>query len=254
MKHRREQRIPKVLRVKVRGVDRNGNSFVQKAHTIDISRCGARLDSLGCLRGPGETIQVQRGWKKAGFRVVWTGQIGLPEQDQVGIRCLEPSNYIWGVALPPPRSDNYRIPRQEAPETEAAPQAWAVPPSTGIERSTGKRRSLRRSMRLDLQVAVGVRWITSDGTPQEKDAATLVVNDYGCLVPLKAAMIEGMNLELVNRTNKEVRRGKVIWCGAVNLEGRHEVGIELEEPDPQFWGPQYAKAMLTQNLSDSWIG
>ncbi len=70
MKQRREQRIAKALRVKARGVDRDGNSFVQKIHTIDISRSGARLASMGCLRSPGETIEVKRGWRKARFRAV----------------------------------------------------------------------------------------------------------------------------------------------------------------------------------------
>ncbi len=60
MKQRREQRIAKALQVKARGVDRDGNSFVQKIHTIDISRSGARLASMGCVRGPGETIEVSR--------------------------------------------------------------------------------------------------------------------------------------------------------------------------------------------------
>ena len=46
MKQRREQRIAKALQVKARGVDRDGNSFVQKIHTIDISRSGAVSGAL----------------------------------------------------------------------------------------------------------------------------------------------------------------------------------------------------------------
>ncbi len=60
MKQRREQRIATALLVKARGVVRDGISFVQKIHTIDISRSGARLASMGCVRGPGETIEVSR--------------------------------------------------------------------------------------------------------------------------------------------------------------------------------------------------
>ncbi len=41
-----------------------------------ISRSGARLASMGCLRGPGETIEVKRGWRKARFQVVWVAGDG----------------------------------------------------------------------------------------------------------------------------------------------------------------------------------
>ena len=98
--NRQEWRIAKILPVWVRGVDRNGNRFIQSAHTIDVSRSGARLDGVGCLTRPGEIIEVRRGWQRARFRVVWTGQIGTPQANQIGICCLEPNKCIWGVPLP----------------------------------------------------------------------------------------------------------------------------------------------------------
>lgn len=95
--NRREYRIAKALRVKVRGLDRKGNPFVQNAHAIDLSRNGARLEGVGYLTWPGETIEVRRRWRWARFRVVWVGQIGTPQANQVGIICLEPSKNIWGM-------------------------------------------------------------------------------------------------------------------------------------------------------------
>ncbi len=95
MQQRREQRSAKALRVKTRGVDRNGNPFTQKIHTIDISRSGARLDSMGFLRATGETIEAKRGWRKARFRVVWVGEIGTPHDNQIGISSLEPGKDLW---------------------------------------------------------------------------------------------------------------------------------------------------------------
>ncbi len=91
-----EERIAKELRVWVRGADHNGNPFVQSAQTIDISQHGARLDGVGYLTGPGRTIEVKRGWRKARFRVVWTGQMGTPQANQIGVCCLERNKYIWG--------------------------------------------------------------------------------------------------------------------------------------------------------------
>jgi hypothetical protein len=95
----RKARKAQTLQVWVRGIDRTGNPFVQSAHTIDIGKDGARLDGIGYLTGPGEVIQVKRGWRKARFRVVWIGQIGTPEANQIGICCLEDNKDIWRVPI-----------------------------------------------------------------------------------------------------------------------------------------------------------
>jgi hypothetical protein len=95
----RKARLAKTIQVWVRGVDRSGNPFVQSAHTIDIGKSGARLDGLGYLTGPGEIVQVKRGWRKARFRVVWIGQLGSAEANQVGICCVEPDKDIWRVPI-----------------------------------------------------------------------------------------------------------------------------------------------------------
>ena len=68
MTQRPSVRISKALRVKVRGVDRNGQPFVQTARTKDISPKGARIEGLTCLHSAGQVIEVQRWWKRARFR------------------------------------------------------------------------------------------------------------------------------------------------------------------------------------------
>jgi hypothetical protein len=101
----RKARMSKTIQVWVRGTDRSGNPFVQSAHTIDIGRSGARLDGVGYLTGPGEIVQVKRGWRKAQFRVIWIGQLGTPEANQVGVCCLEGDKDIWRVPLPESETD-----------------------------------------------------------------------------------------------------------------------------------------------------
>lgn len=96
-KIRRESRNPQSLRVWVRGVDLNGNAFRQSAHSLDISRSGARLEGIGLLTLPGTTIEVRHHWRKALFRVVWTGKRGTVEANQVGILCLEPGKNVWNL-------------------------------------------------------------------------------------------------------------------------------------------------------------
>ena len=98
--NRRESRIAKQIRVKVQGTDRNGNSFVQNTYAVDISRHGARLEGIGMLTWPGETIVLKRRLRSARFRVVWVGEVGTPQVNQAGILALEPNSNVWGVTLP----------------------------------------------------------------------------------------------------------------------------------------------------------
>ena len=103
-KRAKELRALEAHRVWVRGMDANGNHFAQTAYSMDVSRNGARLEGVGFLTAPGQTVEVKRGWTKAMFRVVWVGDFGTPRSGQVGIRCLEPEKNIWGLPEHTPRS------------------------------------------------------------------------------------------------------------------------------------------------------
>jgi hypothetical protein len=97
---RREPRIPTKIRVKVRGVDHDGNAFVQSAHAMDISRHGVRLDGIGYVAEPGQIIEVKRFLRTTRFRVLWVGGVGTPEADQAGAFSLESNKNFWGSDLP----------------------------------------------------------------------------------------------------------------------------------------------------------
>ena len=97
---RKQPRIPKTLRVVVRGTDSRGHPFKQSSYTIDLSHDGARLDGIGFLTTPGQTIEVHRLWRKKNFRVVWIGQIGTSEANQVGIFGLAADKDMWHASLP----------------------------------------------------------------------------------------------------------------------------------------------------------
>src|SRR6266446_4715208 len=101
---RKESRVPKTLRVIVRGTDPRGYAFAQSAYTVDLSEGGARLDGVGFLTTPGQTIEVRRFWRKARFRVVWFGQVGSSESNQVGVVRQSEKN-IWRVELPKSAGD-----------------------------------------------------------------------------------------------------------------------------------------------------
>jgi len=97
---RKQPRVPKTLRVVVKGTDSRGHPFKQTSYTIDLSHDGARLDGIGFLTSPGQTIEVRRLWRKKDFRVVWIGQIGTTESNQVGIFGFAADTDVWHASLP----------------------------------------------------------------------------------------------------------------------------------------------------------
>jgi hypothetical protein len=101
-RNRRFPRVPKSLRVTVKGTDAHGHRYVQSAYTIDLSQEGARLDGIGFLTSPGQTIEVSRHWRKANFRVIWIGQVGTTEANQVGIFGLQADKNIWPIKFSSP--------------------------------------------------------------------------------------------------------------------------------------------------------
>jgi hypothetical protein len=114
-KSRKKPRIPKTLRVIVKGTDAKGHPFAQSAYTVDLSQDGARLDGIGFLTAPGQTLEVRRRWglRKGHFRVVWIGQVGTSESNHVGVFSLQRDKDIWRVELPgagAPLSDKTKPP------------------------------------------------------------------------------------------------------------------------------------------------
>ena len=95
-KVQREPRHEDTVRVWVKGTDLNGNPFRQSAIAVEISRNGGRLDGIGLMTLPGTSIEVKRGWRKALFRIVWTGRRGTANANHVGISSLEPGRNFWG--------------------------------------------------------------------------------------------------------------------------------------------------------------
>jgi hypothetical protein len=96
---RRERRLAASVPIRVRGVDADGQAFTQSAQAIDVSRHGARLDGIGYVAQPGQTIEVKRRWQSAKFRVMWVGDPGTPEAGQAGVYALQPERNPWGVDL-----------------------------------------------------------------------------------------------------------------------------------------------------------
>jgi hypothetical protein len=68
------------------------------AHTLDITRSGARIGALRARLQPGTIVDLQRGQKKAKFRIVWVRQLASNEM-QAGIESIDLQDNFWGVGL-----------------------------------------------------------------------------------------------------------------------------------------------------------
>ena len=95
---RRQKRTKMVLGVRLfLGDQRRGPEF-QLAHTIDITQAGAKLGGLRASFQPGEVLVLQRGQKKAHFRVIWTRELSEREI-HIGVEAVEADKSVWGLDL-----------------------------------------------------------------------------------------------------------------------------------------------------------
>ena len=176
MGRRSEQRITMRVPVLVRGKDERGAPFVLTAHTHDISGSGASLAGLHGVGHVGEKIEIEYRGQKAMFRVQWVGLDGTTRAGQLGVRCLEPGNYIWGVPLPDWVADSYdpSAPGYARPERlESKPSVSAAPPRPTAER----RKYPRQTCRIEALV-------TDEATASRLPAKVTDISLGGCYVEM----------------------------------------------------------------------
>jgi hypothetical protein len=151
MGRRSEQRIAISFPVIVTGFDSRGSPFTITAETQDISHAGACLKGLEHIAEPGKKLEIECQDQRAWFRVQWVGLAGSAKAGRVGVRCLEPGKYIWGVQPKEWQPDTYEPRAPSAEESQAcgygggAPTGW-----TGGER----RQFARRVCRIEAQVTI----------------------------------------------------------------------------------------------------
>lgn len=188
MGRRSEQRIAMRVPVLVRGKDERAAPFVLTAHTRDISGSGACLSGLNGVGRLGEKIEVEYRGQKAMFRIQWVGLDGTPRAGQLGIRCLEPGNYIWGAPLPEWSPDSYD---PSAPAYAGLePSAPRFAGSGGGAASPGDRRKYaRHSCRIEALV-------TDEGTATRLPARVTDISLSGCYVEMLSPLPLGSLVEL----------------------------------------------------------
>ncbi len=96
-------------------------------------------------------------------------------------------------------------------------------------------REKRRGVRLNSRVPVAVEWEEDRGAHVREEAHTRIVGPYGCLVVLPHDVRVDHRVRLTNLANGHSSPAVVVWKGNERAEG-WELGIELLDPEMDFWG------------------
>jgi hypothetical protein len=103
---RREPRTRMRAAVRIFGTDHNGRTFSQNVYTSDVSRSGARLESVEAEVAVGDTLGLSYQSNRGRFQVKWMA--GAEGQRTIGLQNVAPEKPLWDFSLPPPAPDNYR--------------------------------------------------------------------------------------------------------------------------------------------------
>jgi hypothetical protein len=93
---------------------------------------------------------------------------------------------------------------------------------------------IRSSGRLNSRVAVAVEWADA-GRRLRAEGYTVDIAPKGCLAVVPQGFTVGQRLRLVNLTNQISCEAVLVWRGHEGRTG-WELGLELQEPSPDFWG------------------
>jgi len=87
---------------------------------------------------------------------------------------------------------------------------------------------------------VGLRFqVLLDTAGGAHPAETVVVSRHGALILSPVPHPEQAQLVLANLESGASARCRVVWNGGEAAPGLHRLGLELLEPRPAFWGPEY---------------
>jgi len=95
-------------------------------------------------------------------------------------------------------------------------------------------RDIRSSGRLNSRVAVAIGW-THEGKGLRAEGYTIDIGAKGCLAVVPQGFQVGQKLRLINLTNQISCDAVLVWRGHEGRTG-WELGLELQEPSPDFWG------------------
>jgi hypothetical protein len=86
-----EPRLSVSQPIAVWGQDRQ-ESLPQTTSLIDVSHRGARVGGVAFQPKTGEVVHLVSDGVDARFRVIWVGEVGTPQEGQIGLQSLNPDN------------------------------------------------------------------------------------------------------------------------------------------------------------------
>jgi len=95
-------------------------------------------------------------------------------------------------------------------------------------------RHIRGGGRVNARVAVAIEW-TDAGRSLRAEGYTVDIGAKGCLAVVPQGFAVGQKLRLVNLINQISCEAVLVWRGHEGRTG-WELGLELQEPSPGFWG------------------
>src|ERR1700756_4612754 len=93
---RQQNRLKGVLPVRVRGTDKDGQTFDEIAHTLDITVIGSRVGAIHHELRIADRVTVVHRQRRMEFLVVWTKLVGKHEY-QVGLQAVKQEKVSWGL-------------------------------------------------------------------------------------------------------------------------------------------------------------
>ncbi|HEU5404021.1 MAG TPA: PilZ domain-containing protein [Terriglobales bacterium] len=201
MGRRREPRVVVSIPVRVSGIDYDGNLFTQTAQTVDVSRTGARLSGVRCLRAPGEMVTIECGPNSGRFVVVWIGLPGSDEDGAFGVKALQPEKRIFHVDMGEPRADEYM-----APSEPVTVDPFLAPPVSAEQWDHSERRAARRIR------CAGTGQIRQRGVAFPIWAKLADISSGGCYVEMVFTIPRGSEvaIQLTINSRDLAAKGKVV--------------------------------------------
>ena len=94
---RKEKRIAAVVPVRINAINEEGEPVHCIAHTLNVSRRGARIAGVTLVLRLGVVVRLVRGRANAAFKVVWLGEPEGESKGQIGVEALEVVSNFWGL-------------------------------------------------------------------------------------------------------------------------------------------------------------
>jgi PilZ domain len=206
---RGEKRIQVALPIRVTSWNGDAKSRLEMACTYDISKRGARVTGLQCVKGVGEILTIQRGINKALYRVVWVSEDYSQLRGQVGIQCVDMDKRLWDAEFRELEGQYDPIGREHPlPRTNSR-----------LDTRPSDRRSQQR---LPLEGRVELQVIGAQAEALEAELKN--ISEFGCLISTGNLLVPGSDVKLiVNLANQALS-----FKGLVrHADPKLELGIEF---------------------------